>query len=108
MQSTALTPSLDEFESTASLNGRTEKLSANEFELLSQLLRYPEETLSRESLKRIIGNDDDSLSNRRLDAAMTVLIRKVNVLHPAFNLVRFNPPDGYLYTTVAPKRKPRS
>ena len=108
MQSTAKTPTLDEFESTATLNGRTEKLSANEFELLSQLLRYPEETISRESLKRIIGCDDGSLSNRRLDAAMTVLIRKVNVLHPTFNLVRFEPPDSYLYTTVAPKRKPAS
>ena len=98
-------PSLDEFESTATLNGRTEKLSASEFEMLSQLLRYPEEMISRESLKRIAGCDDGSLSNRKLDAAMTVLIRKVNVLHPAFSLVRFAPPDSYLYTVVPPKRK---
>jgi len=106
MPSRALFPTLDEFESTASMGGRTEKLSSNEFELLSQLLRYPEETISRESLKRITGSDDGSMSNRRLDAAMTVLIRKVNVLHTHFPLVRFAPPDGYLYTNVAPKRKP--
>lgn len=106
MYSSALLPTLDEFESTASLNGRTEKLSPNEFELLSQLLRYPEETISRESLKRIVGCDDGTLSNRRLDASMTVLIRKVNVLHPTFDLVRFSPPDSYLYTVVPPKRKP--
>ena len=106
MPSSILFPSLDEFESTASLNGRTERLSAKEFELLSQLLRYPEEGISRESLKRIVGSDDGSLSNRRLDALMTVLIRKVNVLHPTYDLVRFVPPNSYVYTVVPPKRKP--
>jgi DNA-binding response OmpR family regulator len=104
----APTPSLDEFESTASLDGRTEKLSASEFEMLSQLLRYPEQSMSRESLKRIIGDDSGTLSNRKLDAAMTTLIRKVNVLHPSFALVRFLPPDQYIYTEVPPKRKPRA
>lgn len=102
----ALTPTLDEFESTASMNGRSEKLSANEFELLSQLLRYPEEAFSRESLKRIVGSDDGTLSNRKLDAVMNVLIRKINVLHPTFDLVRFAPPDSYLFTVVPPKRNP--
>ena len=98
IQDAILTPVLDEFESTASLNGRVEKLSANEFELLSQLLRYPEEAISRESLKRTIGSEDGKLSNRRLDAAMNTLIRKIFVLHTEFALVRFVPSDSYMYT----------
>jgi len=106
--STSITPKLDEFESTASLNGRVEKLSSREFDMLSQLLRYPEEGISRESLKRIIGSEDGKLSNRKLDAAMNTLIRKVNVLHTQFALVRFVPPDSYMYTEIAPKRKPGS
>lgn len=106
VKASALMPLLDEFESMAILDGRQEKLTANEYEMLSQLLRYPDETISRESLKRMIGFDDGSLSNRKLDAAMTTLIRKVNVLHPAYALVRFAPPDGYLFTEVPPKRKP--
>jgi DNA-binding response OmpR family regulator len=106
MPLSALQPSLDEFESTATLHGRTEKLSASEFELLSQLLRYPEEPMSRESLKRVVGCDDGSFSNRRLDATMKTLIRKVNVLHSTFDLIRFAPPDSYLYTETPPKRKP--
>ena len=97
-------PTLSEFESTATVDCRVEKLSKREFEILSQLLRYPEETIPRDSLKRI-GGDDGSMSDRKLDALMNILIRKTNVLCPQFPVVRFSPPDGYIYTEQPPKKK---
>ena len=99
-------PTLKEFESTATVDARVEKLSTREFEILSQLLRYPEETISRESLKRVAGVDDGSMSDRKLDALMRALIRKTNVLCPQFPVVRFVSPDGYVYTEQPPKKKP--
>lgn len=105
MQKLFPTPVLREFESTASTQGRIEKLSPVEFELLSQLMRYPEQVVRRESLKHISGADDTQVSDRKLDNWMRALIRKTNALYPEFPLVRFSPPDGYLYTEVPPPKK---
>jgi len=102
-----LPPVLNEFESTASTGVRIERLSAMEFEILSQLLRYPEEPLSRGALKRAAGYDDESIADRKLDALLTSLIKKTNVLWPKFAVVRFVPPDGYIYSEQPPKRKPK-
>lgn len=99
------TPTLNEFESTAEAQGQVEKLSVREYEIFAQLLRYPEQTVRRDSLKRVIGIDDDSLSDRRLDALMSALIRKANVLCPAFPVVRFVEPDSYIYTEQPPRRR---
>lgn len=100
-----VTPVINEFESTATVDERVEKLSARELEILSQLLRYPEEPIRRDSLKRVAGVDDESLSDRKLDAWMTALIRKTNVLCPQFPVVRFVAPDSYVYTELPPKKK---
>ena len=102
-----LPPSLDEFESLATLGQRSEMLSAMEFEIMSQLLRYPEEPLTRDALKRAAGYDDDSIPDRKLDAWLNVLIRKMNVLWPLFPMVRFVSPDSYMYSEKPPK-KPHS
>ena len=98
-------PVLNEFESVAIVDDRIEKLSEREFEMLAQLLRYPEQMISRESLKRVAGFDDGSVSDRKLDSWVTRLIRKTNVLCPAFPVVRFMPPDSYMYTEQPPKKK---
>ena len=98
------TPVLNEFESTATAGGRVERLSLVEFEMLSQLLRYPEQPIGRESLKQVSGVSDSNISDRKLDRWMSALIRKTNALHPAFPVVRFSPPDGYVYTESPPKR----
>lgn len=98
-------PTLNEFESTGTVDDRIEKLNAREFEMFSQLLRYPEQLLSRDSLKRVAGFDDDSISDRKLDSWMTMLIRKANVLCPEFPVVRFMPPDSYMYTEQPPRKK---
>lgn len=90
---------------TATLGQRVESLSALEFEILSQLLRYPEEPLSRDALKRAAGFDDDTVPDRRLDAWLNVLIRKMNVLWPLFPVVRFVLPDHYVYSEKAPRKK---
>ena len=99
------TPVLNELESTATSQGRVEKLSRIEFEMLSQLLRYPEQPVGRESLKHVSGVDDSTISDRKLDRWMSALIRKTNALYPVFPVVRFSPPDGYVYTESPPKRK---
>ncbi len=99
-------PVLDEFESTASVDNRSESLSRAEFEMLAQLLRYPEQPLPRDSLKRVAGAEDSSLPDRKLDAWMRSLIRKTNALSPAFPLVRFVSPDSYIYSEIPPRRKP--
>ncbi len=102
------TPVLKEFESTASTQGRSEKLSAIEFELLAQLIRYPEQVVRRESLKSVSGLDDQQISDRKLDTWMRGVIRKTNALYPEYPLVRFSPPDGYLYTEVPPPKKKKT
>jgi len=101
-----LPPVLNEFESTASTGVRIERLSEVEFEILSQLLRYSEEPLSRGALKRTAGYDDESLADRKLDALLSKLIKKTNVLWPSFAVVRFVPPDGYIYSEQPPRKKP--
>jgi len=83
-------------------------MSETEFEILSQLLRYPEEPLSRDALKRAAGFDEESVPDRKLDAWLNLLIRKMNVLWPLFPVVRFVMPDHYVYSETAPKRKPRT
>jgi DNA-binding response OmpR family regulator len=99
------TPVLKAFESTASSQGRVEKLTTVEFSLLAQLLRYPEQIIQRESLKHISGVEDQLISDRKLDQWMRNLIRKTNALYPDFPVVRFAPPDGYVYTEVPPPKK---
>lgn len=103
-----LPPLLDELELKATLGQRSEALSEAEFEILSQLLRYPEEPLSRDALKRAAGFDEESVPDRKLDAWVNLLIRKLNVLWPLFPVVRFVAPDHYMYSEKAPKRKSRS
>jgi len=100
----SLPPSLDEFESVATLGRRSEMLSAIEYEILSQLLRYPEEPLSRDALKRAAGFEDDSIPDRKLDAWLTMVIRKMNVLWPLFPTVRFVGPDSCMYSEKPPKK----
>ncbi len=100
-----LPPELDELELTATLGQRRESLSGLEFEILSQLLRYPEEPLSREALKRAAGFDDGSIADRKLDAWLNGLIQKLNVLWPLFPVVRFVTPDHYVYSERAPRKK---
>jgi len=85
---------------------RYEALSPIEFEILSQLLRFPEEPLSRDALKRAAGNDDDSIADRKLDAWLNGLIRKTNILWPLFPVVRFVSPDSYVYSEKPPKKLP--
>ncbi len=101
-----LPPILDELESTATLGQRCESLSEREFEILSQLLRYPEEPLSRDTLKRATGADDDSVADRKLDTWLKMVMRKTDVLWPLFPIVRFVPPDSYVYSEKAPVKKP--
>ena len=100
-----LPPQLDEFELTATLGQRCESLSALEFGILLQLLRYPEEPLSREELKRAAGFDEDSVPDRKLDSWLKSLIQKMNVLWPLFPIVRFVMPDHYVYSEKAPRKK---
>ncbi len=100
----SLPPVLDELESTATLGQRCEMLSEMEFEILSQFLRYPEEPLSRDALKRAAGFEDGSVADRKLDAWVNVLSRKMNVLWPLFPVIRFVEPDSYVYSQTAPKR----
>lgn len=100
-----LPPTLNEFESTASVGVRSEALSEIEFEILSQLLRYSEQPLTREALKRVAGYEDESVSDRKLDAWLTTLARKTNVLWPKFPVLRFVSPDSYVYTAKPPPKK---
>ncbi len=102
----SLPPVLDELERTATLGKRCERLSELEFEILAQLLRYPEQPMSRDTLKRAIGSDDDTIADRKLDAWVTKVIRKTNVLWPLFSIVRFVEPDSYVYSEKAPPKKP--
>ncbi|OED38958.1 hypothetical protein AB833_17480 [Chromatiales bacterium (ex Bugula neritina AB1)] len=105
-QSVVVTPLLDELELTASVDNRVERLSPQEYELFSQLLRYPEQSMKRYSLKDVCCDDASSLSDRRLDTMMRALISKANVLCPEFPVLRFVEPDSYVYTEQPP-RKPK-
>ncbi len=100
-----LPPRLDELELTATLGQREESLTALEYEILAQLIRYPEEPLSRDALKRAAGFDGDSVPDRKLDAWLNSLIQKMNLLWPLFPVVRFVMPDHYVYSEKAPPKK---
>ena len=99
---------LDALESVASANGRVEKLNPIEFAMLEQLIRFPEQGVSRDSLRNVAGYEDEaSLPDRRLDNWLRTLIRKTNVLHPDFPVVRQDGAGNYLYSLKPPK-KPKS
>lgn len=93
-------------ESTASAGGKTEKLNSRELHMLDQLLRYAEQPVPRDSLRRAAGYEDDTaLPDRRLDAWLRTLMRKTGVLNPAFPVVRPVPPDSYIYSRHAPRKR---
>ena len=97
---------LDALESAASANGRVEKLNAVEFAMLEQLMRFPDQPISRDSLRNVAGYDDEaSLPDRRLDNWLRTLIRKTNVLNPAFPVVRQDGRGTYLYSLKPPPRR---
>ncbi len=98
---------LDALESVASANGRVEKLNPAEFAMLEQLIRFPEQSISRDSLRNVAGFDDEaSLPDRRLDSWLRTLIRKTNVLNPDFPVVRQDGAGNYLYSLKPPPKKP--
>jgi len=97
---------LDNLEQQAVCKGRRESLGAVEFACLGKLLRYPDEVLSREELKMAAVSDTSTLTDRKLDASMKKIGKAVAALWPAYPLVRFVFPDGYVYTERPPKKKP--
>lgn len=99
--------SLDALEATASRNNVVERLSEIEFQLLEHLLRFNEQPLGRESLTSVMQGEDGWVPDRILNQRMATLIRKINVLHPDFPLVRRLSTDVWLYTEKPPKKKPR-
>lgn len=104
--SRARPPVLDALESTASVDGKTERLSDIEFLMLEQLMRFPEQPITRDSLRSVIGFDDENgLPDRRLDNWLRGLIRKTNVLNPLFPVVRQDQAGNYLFTLVPPLKK---
>ncbi len=99
---------LDALESIASANGRVEKLNPVEFAMLEQLIRFPEQGISRDSLRNVAGYEDESsLPDRRLDNWLRALIRKTNALNPDFPIVRQDGAGNYLYSLKPPPKKPR-
>jgi len=97
---------LDLLESTASAGGRTEKLNSRELYMLEQLLRYAEQPVTRDSLRSAAGFDDDAnVSDRKMDNWVRGLMRKTGALNPAFPVVRQVPPDCYMYSRHAPRRR---
>ena len=97
------TPKLDTFELSASMYDRTEQFSEVDFALLQMLMRYPDEELSREELKRCF--DEAGVSDRRLDTAMRRVTQKMQAVWPYFPLVKLMLPDAYTYSEVPPKKK---
>lgn len=108
MSTTALalkTPKLDNYEFSAALHGRVEAFREVDFTLLQMLMRYPEERMSREELKRCFDRPAEDVSDRQLDTAMRRVMQKMLVLWPAFPLVKFEPEDWYMYSEKAPKKR---
>ncbi len=99
------TPKLDNHEQTASLEGRTETFRDVDFTLLQTLMRYADEQMSREELKRCFDRPSLDVSDRQLDTAMRRVIQKILVLWPSYPLVKFEPEDSYVYSEIAPKKK---
>lgn len=98
-------PTLDNHEQSAALHGRIEVFREVDFKLLQMLMRYPEEEMSREELKRCFDCPSEEISDRQLDTSMRRVVQKVSVLWPAYPLVKFEPADSYVYSEKAPKKK---
>ncbi len=99
------TPKLDNYEQSASLDGRVEIFRDVDFRLVQTLMRYPEECMSREELKRCFDRPSQDVSDRQLDTAMRRVIQKMLVLWPVFPVVKFEPEDSYVYSEKAPVKK---
>ena len=84
---------------------RHESLGPVELAVLDKLLRYPEEVMSREELKAAAPVDLARFTDRKLDATLNKISKATLALWPAFPLVRFVYPDGYVYTETPPKRE---
>lgn len=100
-------PKLDNYEHSASLHGRCEVFREVDFTLLQMLMRYPDECMSREELKRCFDRAAEEVSDRQLDTAMRRVMQKILVLWPVYPLVRFEPEDSYVYSEKAPKKPKR-
>lgn len=100
------TPKLDNYEQSASLHGRVEVFRDVDYKLLQTLMRYPDECMSREELKRNFDKPATEVSDRQLDTAMRRVMQKALVLWPAYPLVKFELEDSYVYSEKAPKKKP--
>lgn len=99
---------LDAVEMTVTQGTLVERLSEDEFLLLEQMIRFSEQPLRRESLMSTLTSSEHWVPDRVLNQRMQQLIRKVNVLHPRFPLLRRLATDVWIYTQVAPKKKRRS
>jgi len=99
------TPKLDRYELTASLFGRVEVLREVDFQLFETLIRYADECMSREELKRCFDRPASEVSDRQLDAAMKRVVQKALVLWPSYPLVRFEAEDSYVYSERPPIKK---
>ncbi len=102
---TLQTPKLDNYDQSAALHGRTEIFRDVDYKLLQMLMRYPDETMSREELKRCFDRPALDVSDRQLDTAMRRVIQKMLVIWPTYPLVKFEPEDSYLYSEKAPKKR---
>lgn len=99
------TPKLDNYEQSASLHGRVEIFRDVDFKLLQMLMRYADEELSREELKRCFDRPAEDVSDRQLDTGMRRVMQKMLVLWPDYPLVKFELEDAYLYSEKAPKKR---
>ena len=96
---------LDHLEHQVVCHGQRETLDTVELALLDKLLRYPDEVMSREELKMAAPVDHAHYTDRKLDASMRKVVKATLALWPAYPLVRFVYPDGYVYTETPPKRQ---
>ena len=96
---------LDAVDMTVSCGSHTERVSEDEFLLLEQMIRFAEQPLRRESLMSSLTSVESWAPDRVLNQSMQQLIRKVNVLHPPFPLLRRLSKDAWVYTQIAPKKK---
>ena len=86
------------------LDGRSERLSEQEYLLLQQLIAFKEQQLTGETLKETIDLPANA-PDRVIEKMMIQLIRKTNALFPAFPLIRRQSRNVWLYSEVAPKKK---
>jgi len=87
------------------MEGRTEVFQLVDFALLQMLMRYPDEAMSREELKRCFIETPEGVSDRRLDTAMRRVMQKMSALWPLYPLVTFVLEDCYVYSESPPKRR---